>query len=145
MFTVYDRIVDYDRHYIMMRQTWNRSSLSSHDDVITLKHFSHYWPFVRGIHRLPVNSPHKGQWCGAFMFSLISVRTNGWVNNRDAGHLRQHRAHYDVAAMAIPQIFDICLCIRHRVCISSACIHSKTVNIGYKTGQWYWVFRGMIL
>ena len=33
--------------------------------------FSRYRPFVRGIHRSPVNSPHKGQWRGASMFSLI--------------------------------------------------------------------------
>ena len=32
-----------------------------HADVIKWKHFPRYWPFVRGIHRLPVNSPHKGQ------------------------------------------------------------------------------------
>ena len=38
----------------------------SHDDVIKWKHFPRYWPFVRGIHRWPVNSPHKGQWRGAF-------------------------------------------------------------------------------
>ena len=44
-----------------------------HDDVIKWKHFPRYWPFVRGIHRWPVNSPHKGQWRGAFMFSLISA------------------------------------------------------------------------
>ena len=31
-----------------------------HDDVIKWKHFPRYWPFVRGIHRTPVNSPHKG-------------------------------------------------------------------------------------
>ena len=37
-----------------------------HDDVIKWKHFQRYWPFVRGIHRWPVNSPHKGQWRGAF-------------------------------------------------------------------------------
>ena len=42
-----------------------------HDDVIKWKHFPHYWPFVRGIHRSPVNSTHKGQWRGAWMFSLI--------------------------------------------------------------------------
>ena len=44
-----------------------------HDDVIEWKHFPRYWPFVRGIHRSPVNSPHKGQWRGALMFSLICV------------------------------------------------------------------------
>ena len=32
-----------------------------HDDVIKWKHFPRYWPFVRGMHRSPVNSPHKGQ------------------------------------------------------------------------------------
>ena len=47
--------------------------LQYHDDVIKWKHFSRYWPFVRGIHRSPVNSPHKGQWRGALMFSLIST------------------------------------------------------------------------
>ena len=36
-----------------------------------MEHFPRYWPFVRGIHRWPVNSPHKGQWRGALMFSLI--------------------------------------------------------------------------
>ena len=71
----------------------------THDDVIKWKHFPRYWPFVRGIHRSPVNSPHKGQWHGAFMFSLICVWINDWVNNREAGHLRRYRAHYDVIVM----------------------------------------------
>ena len=44
----------------------------NHDDVIKWKHFPRYWPFVWGIHLSPVNSPHKGQWRGALMFSLIS-------------------------------------------------------------------------
>ena len=72
-----------------------------HDDVIKWKHFPRYWPFVRGIHRSPVNSPHKGQWRGALMFSLICVWINGWVNNREAGDLRRYRAHYDVTVMSI--------------------------------------------
>ena len=67
-----------------------------HGDVIKWNHFPRYWPFVRGIHRSPVNSPHKGQWRGALMFSLICPWINGWVNNREAGDLRRHRAHYDV-------------------------------------------------
>ena len=45
----------------------------THDDVIKCNNFPRYWPFVRGIHRSPVNSPHKGQWRGALMFSLIYV------------------------------------------------------------------------
>ena len=47
----------------------------------------------------PVNSPHGGQWRGAFMFSLIYSWTNGWVNNPDAGDLRCYCAHYDVTVM----------------------------------------------
>ena len=70
-----------------------------HDDVIKWKNFLRYWPFVRGIHRSPVNSPHKGQWRGALMFSVICAWINDWVNNREAGDLRSHRAHYDVIVM----------------------------------------------
>ena len=61
-----------------------------HDDVIQWKHFPRYWPFVRGIHRSPVNSPHKGQWRGALMISLICAWINGWLNNREPGDLRRH-------------------------------------------------------
>ena len=70
-----------------------------YDDVIKRKHFQRQWPFVRGIHRSPVNSPHRGQWRGALMFSLICAWINGWVNNREAGDLRHHRTHYDVAVV----------------------------------------------
>ena len=73
---------------------------SDHDDVIKWKHFPRYWPFVQGIHRSPVNTPHKGQWRGALMFTLICARIKGWVYNREAGDLRRHRApHYDVIIM----------------------------------------------
>ena len=76
-----------------------RNLVLTHDDVIKWRHFPCYWPFVWGIHRSPVNSPHKDQWRGALMFSLICVWINGWVNNREAGDLRRHRAHYDVIVM----------------------------------------------
>ena len=66
---------------------------SLHDDVIEWKHFPRYWP--------PANSPHKGQWRGA----LMSSRTNDWVNTRDAGDLRRHRAHYGVTVMVKGSLF----------------------------------------
>ena len=69
------------------------------DDVIKRKHFPRNWPFMRGIHWSPVNTPHKGHWRGALMFSLICVWINDWVNNREAGDLRHCRAHYDVIVM----------------------------------------------
>ena len=58
-----------------------------------------HWPFVRRIHRSPVDSPHKGQQRGALIFSLICAWTNGWANNWDVCDLRRHRAHYDVTVM----------------------------------------------
>ena len=59
------------------------------------------WPFVRGIHRSPMDSPHEGQWRGALMFSFICAWTNDWTNNRDSGNLRPHCAHYNVTVMSI--------------------------------------------
>ena len=73
--------------------------LVTHDDVMKWKHFSRYWPFVWGIHRSPVNSSHKGQWRGAWMFSLICAWTDRWIDNRDAGDFRRYRVHYDVTVM----------------------------------------------
>ena len=70
-----------------------------HDDVNKWKHFPRYWPFVRGIQLSPVNSPHKGRWRGALIFSLICAKINGWVSTHEAGDLRRHRAHYGVIVM----------------------------------------------
>ena len=75
--------------------------LFCHDNVIKWKYFPRHWPFVRGIHRWPVNSPHKGLWRRALMFSLICAWIRGWVNNREAGDLRRHRAHCDVTVMRV--------------------------------------------
>ena len=93
-----------------------------HDDVIKWKHFPRYWPFVRGIHRSPVNSPHKGQWRGALMFTLICARINGWVNNHEAGDLRRYRTHYDVIVMGMTFTGDVRMDImnidRQTICIT---------------------------
>ena len=55
---------------------WSICSYSSgllkniHEDVAKWKHFQCYWPFVRGIHRSALDTPHEGQnvelcflWC----------------------------------------------------------------------------------
>ena len=89
---------------LMLRSGWvswfhHSIGMAFHDELIKWKHFPRYWPFVRGIHRSPVNSPNKGQWSGALMFSLICIWINGWVNNREAGYLRRYRVHYDITVM----------------------------------------------
>ena len=57
----------------------------NHDDVIKWKHSPRYWPFVRGIHRSRVNSPHKGQWRGALIFSLICACINKRLSKQSWG------------------------------------------------------------
>ena len=64
-----------------------------------VKGFQRHWPLAREIHQSPVNSPHKGQWRGALMFFFICAWINCRVNNRKAGDLRRHRAHYYVIVM----------------------------------------------
>ena len=87
------------RYVTVMQYSLHHKSV--HDDVIKFKHVPGYRPFVWGIHRSPMNSPHKGQWRGALMFSLICVWINGWVKNRKAGDLRHHHAHYDATVMLL--------------------------------------------
>ena len=64
-----------------------------HNNVIRRKHFPCYWPFVRGIHWSLVDSPHKGQWCRALMFSLMCTWTNAWTNMGIACDLSSHVVH----------------------------------------------------
>ena len=51
------------------------------------------------------NSPVTGEFPAqrpvtrSFDISLICAWINGWVNNREAGDFRRHRAHYDVVVM----------------------------------------------
>ena len=81
--------------------SYNYHSANEYYDIIKWRKFPRYWSFVQGINS-PVNSPHQSQRRGALMFSLISVWTNVWVNNRDAGDLRRHCAHHD-ASVIYPQ------------------------------------------
>ena len=61
--------------------------------------FSALLALCAGNSPVPVNSPHKGQWRGALMFSLICAWINDWINSREAGDLRRHRGHYDANVM----------------------------------------------
>ena len=86
------------RFWKQMRTEWKRwdsYAVKFHDDVIKWQHFPRHWPFVWEIHRSPVNSPHKGQWRQALMFSFICAWINGCVNNKEASNLIRHRANYN--------------------------------------------------
>ena len=88
----------------------------------------------------PVNSPHKGQWRGALMFSLICVWINDWVNNREAGDLRRYRAHYDVIVMR--WLFCCCMSKLRLMCSifgSSFFIHHNNEEKMWSYGKSAWV------
>ena len=72
--------IHWNGHYMMTSSNGNISALLA---------------FCAGNSPVTVNSPHKGQWRGALMFSFICAWINDWVNNCEAGDLRCHRAHYD--------------------------------------------------
>ena len=78
--------------------------------------------------------PHKGQWRGALMFSLICVWINGLVNNGEAGDLRRYRTHYDLTVMASWRHHDTeTLCALLHLCRKSTA-HWWTL---IRNGQWY--------
>ena len=55
------------------------------------------------------NSPNTDEFLSqrpvtqSFDVFLICAWTNAWVNNRDAGGLRRHRAHYTAIVMIVEQ------------------------------------------
>ena len=71
--------------------------------------FSALLALCAGNSPVPVNSPHKGQWRGALMLSLIYAWINDWVNSREAGDLRRQRGHYDVSVMVVSSVSSHCL------------------------------------
>ena len=102
-----------------------------HDDVIKWKHFPRHCPFMRGIRRSPFNSPHKSQYHGALMFSLICAWINGWVNHREAGDLSSLWRHCDaynrhqgpIIGLARCQLSNnrppaAAICLTYNVCVS---------------------------
>ena len=70
--------------------------------------FSALLALCAGNSPVPVNSPHKGQWRRALMFSLIYAWIHDWVNNREAGDLRRQRGHYDVIVMLNTEQYWLC-------------------------------------
>ena len=57
--------------------------LSNYDTMMTTSNgnISALLALCKGIHQWPVDSPCKGQWRGALMFSLMCARTNGWAKH----------------------------------------------------------------
>ena len=95
--------------YNILTTSHATSSVSHyHDDVIKWKHFPRYWPFVREIHRSPVNSPIQRPVTRSFdiFFDLrlnkrLSKQSWGWWFETPSWSLWRHCndvfvVHYDV-------------------------------------------------
>ena len=112
-------------------------------------------PLRRGIHQSPVNSPHKGQWCRALMFSLICDWIYSWVSNREAGDLRNHCTHYDVTVMMrffagwIPQSENWFIMkfspinSLHIMLLSTVWFHDDAKKIWNLLFLWWWIPPGL--
>ena len=85
-------------------ETWWRHQMETFSALLAL---------CAGNSPVPVNSPHKGQWRGALMFTFIYAWINDWVNNREAGDLRRQRGHYDVIVMTLGS--TTWFCVLHEV------------------------------
>ena len=94
-------------------------NINLHDDVIKWKHFPRYWPFVRG------------------MFYLICAWINNWVNNREAGDLRRHGAHYDVIVMCTSRVDNRTLTYQTNIIVSHTLICKKNNRILMVCGTGY--------
>ena len=76
--------------YIYIYTWWRRQ----------METFSALLAFVLGIHRLPVNSPHKGQWREAEVRCFFDQRPNTRLSEQSIRRwFETHRAHYDVTVM----------------------------------------------
>ena len=82
-------------YFAHMTEMWQVISKWLHQ----MERFSALLALCAGNSPIPVNSPHKGQWRGALMFSLICVWINDWVNNREAGVLRQVMRSFDISLL----------------------------------------------
>ena len=54
-----------------------RKRQQQREDDESGKCFAHYWPLVRWILRLPWILSTKGQWCDAWILSLMVILANG--------------------------------------------------------------------
>ena len=105
--------------------------------------FSALLALCAGNSPVPLNSPHKGQWRRALMFSLICAWINDWVSNREAGDLRRHCGHYDVNV-----IFQVCFITLHEMRELFTSTQSYTFDVnkggigksvvgGHKDRRWF--------
>ena len=90
--------------WINNRETGDLRRHRAYYDVIIMKGFRHYWPFVREIIGRPADSltpahtprPTNNQQCGALMVFFVAEWTSCWTNSPTAVNLKSHDADVTV-------------------------------------------------
>ena len=109
---------------------WHFQWWHFHDDVIKWKNFPRYWPF-KGHRWTPLTkTSDAGLWC------LICVWMNGSVNNREAGDLRRHRAHYDVTVMTTIDLDRYEAFQRNAIVWIAGLAHKNTITLQWQWARW---------
>ena len=104
-------------------------------------------PFVGGIHRSPMDSPHKGQWRGALMFSLIRT----W-KKRLSKQSRRLRCETPSQSLSRPcnvhgtSIHETCLICGMQMRLWNICVRSiNYINMTLRKHQFDGVNRNPVL
>ena len=114
----------------LLSYNWNRCSVIRWYNMMTSSNGNifHVTGHLCGEFTGPGDFPHKGQWRGALMFSLIYAWINDWVNNRKAGDLRCHLGHCYVDVMNyfyLEMVRPLSLCIYTYAYIIAVMSHER--------------------
>ena len=90
---IFDIEIIYENHLVYLWNTfvhmsWWRHLMETYSALLAI-----------GARNSPMNFPHKGQWRGALILSLICAWLNGRVINREVGDLIHYHAHCDIIIM----------------------------------------------
>ena len=100
-----------------------------HDDVMKWKHFPRYWPFVRGIHRSPVNSPVTRSFGVFFDLRLnkrLSKQSWGWWFETLSRQLWRYRIDgYPQPHLVRGIVVCICMSLWSSLWLFSVCLFDK--------------------
>ena len=112
----------------------------NHGDVSWWRHpiletFSALLALYAGNSPVTGEFPHKGQWRGTLMFSLICAWICGWVNNREAGDLRRHSAHYGIIVMWLWILTSSCSSLSRCAPISCEWLRCCTATLDTTSGR----------
>ena len=104
--------------------------------------FSALLAICAGNSPVPGDFPHKGQWRGALMFSLIYAGINHWVNNNEAGDLRRYRAHNDVIVMFSRKFLHGTSTTTTMLGYPQTILYSHIILLQFETCGFYAIYNG---